>query len=65
MSDEKEEQEELSPAASASVPIQSVLNIVEDWVLDYFVPISLPPHTKAHIDAAITQLRERIKGLSP
>jgi hypothetical protein len=48
---------------SPVVNIPVVLKVIDDWEQDYFVPISLPLHTKAHMDQALAQLRERIKGL--
>ncbi len=60
-----EEKAEVQAGPSSDVTVESVLRVIADWEQDYFVPISLPPHTKAHIDTALAQLRERIKGLSP
>lgn len=65
MSEEKSEPQGVGTGPVLSVNIQTVLKLVDDWEQDYFVPISLPPHTKAHMDTAIAQLKERIKGLLP
>ncbi len=66
MSEEKE-QSVVNPAERIPEPnvvLRQVLQIIDDWEQDYFVPISLAPHTKAHMDNAIAQLKERVKGLS-
>ena len=47
------------------VSLKAVLNLVDDWAADYITPVSWQPSTKQHVDAAVGNLRERLKGLLP
>lgn len=43
-----------------SPPTSSILETIEAWYQEHFAPISLPPHTKAHIERAVADLKERL-----
>lgn len=66
MSEEEQSSGEVTSSSPATgmVSLDSVLRIIADWEQDYFVPVSWPPSTKAHISQALAQLQSRIKALA-